>query len=442
MSSTNRGRRNEHLKSPEHVQRIASALKDPLDLIETFGPLSGMHAAMAARGVGMPCGVVARFRQTGSERLEAAIEKAKQRFPTLDRRVSWIGFRPTLVKDDATNQSMRNLTGSLFDLDCTSWQYRIVPSGTDAWLGAIWPHAMADGPSMLRFLESVAATIANQPLSSSRYRGPRQAARRSMSEWMVRFLINQSHRYLRPIDQPLAPGVAWCSLQREQGLRLIENSRAERASAAAWLAAAACFALCQQKSVTKGRVLLNIQVEQSSLEHIGGFGFAAGSLLIPVKVNRECRLPALARGIYDQLTSMINRGWNDNFERFLGNKPQRHLWLAGFHARGRPAPIVSISWKGGDWELGGHHKIGDVACFALSPTLHISGHLDWSGMSLSVTSKQSEHDRQDLLRRLAHGLCGTEPGLIFAFDGLEIAQRSLGLAAAPALCSGPRFMRQ
>jgi hypothetical protein len=422
VSLANPGRRDEHLKSPEHVQDVAGVLKDPLDLIETFGPLSGMHAAMAAHGVGMPCGIVARFEETSGDDIVAAIEKTMRLFPILDRRISWADDRPLLISTDPIHRSTKNLTTeSLFDLNCTRWRYRFLQHGIHTWFTAIWPHAMADGPSMLRFIETVAGTIANQPRPRSRYRRPRQIAQQPMVEWMMRFLIDQSRRYLRLGEQRLPPGVAWCTLQREFSLQLIENSREGRSSAAAWLAAAACIALCEQKCVADGLVLLNIQVERTGLERFGGFGFAAGSLFIPVKIRRDLPLPALARSIFDRLTSMIDRGWDSNFDRFVGSSPRRHHWLARLHARGRHAPIVSVSWKGSHWELGRQDKIRNIACFALSPTLHISGHLDWTGMSLSVASRQSADSRRDLLSRIVHQACGKIPDRILAFDGCDIA---------------------
>lgn len=377
---------------------------------------------MAAQGVGMPCGIVARFQDTESDQIEAAIEETRTIFPILNRRVSWNNSRPVLVKADTANQLSRGTTiEPLFALDCTSWQYQFFQRGADTWLAAIWPHALADGPSMLRFLETVAAIIANRPCPSYHYQRHRQIDHQPMAEWVVRFLINQSHRYLRPIEQPLPPGVAWCALQREYSLKLIENSRAAGASAASWLAAAASIALCEQKCAIESRVLLNIQIERSGLEHLGGFGFAAGSLLIPVKVKRDCALPSLARSIFDRLSSMINRGWDSNFDSFLGRSPRRHYWFARLHARGGSAPIVSLSWKGNRWELGRQDKIRDVACFALSSTVHISAHLDWTGMSLSVTSTHSADDRRDLLARVVRQFSGKMPDRVLAFNGYEIA---------------------
>ncbi|MGB6536410.1 MAG: hypothetical protein WBF58_10665 [Xanthobacteraceae bacterium] len=62
----------------EPGQNAINVPDDPLDLIETFGPMSGMHAAMAARRIGMPCGLVACFQETEGDRVATAIEKAKR----------------------------------------------------------------------------------------------------------------------------------------------------------------------------------------------------------------------------------------------------------------------------------------------------------------------------------------------------------------------------
>ena len=239
-----------------------------------------------------------------------------------------------------------------------------------------------------------------------------------------RLAVSVPHRATPPLCKTEATAV-WtgCRLVHsspERSEQFIETSRVEGANAAAWLGAAACMVLCEQEGVAKGRVLLNMQVERSSLEHIGGFGFSAGSLLMPVKINSSCALPALARHIHDRTSLMIDRGWNDNFERFLGSSPRRHRLLAALHARGQPTPIVSVSWKGRHWQLGGQDGLRDIACFAVSPTIHISGHVDRIGMSLSVTSRQSVSEREDFLHRLADRFDGDTPKRILHFNGCDV----------------------
>jgi hypothetical protein len=379
-----------------------------------------MHAAIAARRIGMPCGIVACFQETSGDQLRAAVEMATRRFPILSLRVDWIASRPVLVSHPADQSINRSTKQQLFEPGCASWQYRIIQYGTDSWLTGLWPHAMADGPSMLRFLETVAAIIDQRPLADFNYPKRRQIQRQGMLGWLVPFLIDRSRRYLHVGEESLPPGVAWCKLQLGHALPSPKGGEAERASAAAWLGAAACISICEQKCLTGGRLLLNFQVQRDNLEKIGGFGFGAGSVLIPVELNTGCSLSDLACRIFDRLTSMINRGWNENFENFLSNNPQRHHLFAALHDLGRPAPIISISWKEHRWALDRYDKVQDIACFALSPTLHISGHVDWTGASLSITSKQPMNDRLDLLRRLTHRLSGAAPGHIFTFNGDEI----------------------
>lgn len=397
---------------------MPNALPDPLDLIDTFGPMSGMHAAMAARGVGMPCGIIARFRETNGADLEAALKKAMQRFPILDRRISWLNGRARLLKE-VSSQRKSSMQSSLFELSSTSWRYQIRQSGKDTWLVALWPHAMADGPSMLLFFENIAAIITNQSVADVQQHQRRDVALQSMPVWLMRFLIDKSQRYLQPSDPTLPPGVAWCTVQREHWLPFAESNH--RASTAAWLGAAACMVLREQKCVTKGKVLLNIQVQRGGLQHVGGFGFAAGSVLIPVTLSSKCSLPSLARSIFERLTSMTNQGWHENFERLLGTNPRRHRRFAWLDSQGLRGAIVSVSWKDYRWATDCHNKITDVACFALSPTLHISGHLDRAGISLSVASKQPASERQFLLTRLVNLLSEEPPARILTFDGCDIA---------------------
>ena len=392
---------------------------------------------MAARGVGMPCGIVARFPETNGANLEAAIEKAKQRFPILDRQVSWINRRPMLVKINPSEMSSATKS-SIFDCGCTFWRHRILRRGKETWLVAIWPHAMADGPSMLRFLENIAAIITNQPVLDFQQHRRRHVELQPMTIWLMRFLKDKSRRYLQPSNPGHPPGVAWCGVNRKHWRPFLESSHADRMSATAWLGAATCIALREQKCISNGKVLLNIQVQRNNLERVGGFGFGAGSLLIPVKLDSKCSLPLLARSIFNRLTEMTNQGWNENFERLLGPRPQRHRWFSWLDARGLRGAIVSISWKDYRWEIDGQNKIRDIACFALSPTLHISGHHDRTGVSLSVTSQQSANERQDFLHRLVNHLSEETPDRILTFDGYDVAPVLIGERPKPFIRRRPQ----
>ena len=42
-----------------------------MDLVETFGPMSAMHAAMDRLGIGMPCGFICGSQKTTVAKIEA-----------------------------------------------------------------------------------------------------------------------------------------------------------------------------------------------------------------------------------------------------------------------------------------------------------------------------------------------------------------------------------
>ena len=67
-----------------------------IDVIEAFGPLAGMHAAMDRAGAGMPCGFVVHFENRTPRELEAAIATIRSRFPVLNCGIEWIAARPCI----------------------------------------------------------------------------------------------------------------------------------------------------------------------------------------------------------------------------------------------------------------------------------------------------------------------------------------------------------
>ena len=144
-------------------------------------------------------------------------------------------------------------------------------------------------------------------------------------------------------------------------------------------------------------------------------------MLIPVKIKPNWTLASVARCIEGRLKTMIAQGWDINFDRFLGNNPRRHLRFATACVRGRATPVISISWKGMAWQLGGEEGIHDVACFAMSPLAHVSAHLDQNGLSLSVASSHPAVRRDKLLLRIDQWLGDTETRNVHTFDGRVLA---------------------
>ena len=56
-------------------------------------------------------------------------------------------------------------------------------------------------------------------------------------------------------------------------------------SFAAWLGAAAGIAFHEQQKSSRPNVMLNYPIQRNNLEAYGGFGFGAGSLLMPARVD-------------------------------------------------------------------------------------------------------------------------------------------------------------
>ena len=45
------------------------------------------------------------------------------------------------------------------------WRYVLVQDDGDVWLSAVWAHAAADGPSMLRFVEAIGGILSHRPVT-------------------------------------------------------------------------------------------------------------------------------------------------------------------------------------------------------------------------------------------------------------------------------------
>jgi hypothetical protein len=379
------------------------------DLIDAFGSLAGLHAAMARIGTGTPCGVVARLAGRRISEVETAVSVASRRFPLLYRRLIWRGPRPVLAPsgcDAAVAARAPVLPLALpASPDGPLWRYQLIPERGDVWFAAIWPHAVADGGSMLRLVEAIGAALSGRsPACPPATAATPCSPRRSMIAWFPRFVIERTLPYLRPAAAEAGrPGVSWTMLPASESRSLLARGRAEASSFAAWFAAAACIAFVEQRQAgRRGRVSLDIPVARGGLESVGGFGFAAGSLLMPILVQPDSDLPTLARRIAARLRAMKESGWDQNLQRFLGRDARRHLRFA---ERERFfAPPLSVSWKGFRDCLGPPDGPRDVACFALSRGVHVSAHADPGGLSISIASPQPRATREQLLRMIIRRL--------------------------------------
>jgi hypothetical protein len=394
-------------------------------LTELFGPLSGMHAALDKLDVGMPCGVVARFVNKTRTEIEAAVETARQQFPVLQRRMVWLDSQATLVPSDLSGSPQRS--ASALSLGCSAhdaehwWRYRLIADGKDVWLTGIWAHAAADGPSMLRLLKAVGAVADGAAAPRFVNRANNRLPTGFSLGWLLRFVYEQQcRRYLYPREDKHPIGVAWLTIPFAHGISLCAEARKQCGGFVAWLSAAASLAFREQQESPAGRLLLDLPDAREISENLGGFGFGTTSLIMSVKVSTNDSLPALARKIAARRRKMVTQGWAENFERFLGSKSGRHIRFAKLCARGQSAPMITVSWKGQDWCLGGNNDIRDVACFAKSTAVHVSSHLDQNGLSLSVTSTQSADARKDLLHRIVTALGANATREILTFDGRSI----------------------
>jgi ubiquinone biosynthesis protein Coq4 len=402
---------------PRVIEDTSHGSDGAVDLADTFGPMAAMHAALDRVGAGMPCGVIARFRGAALADVDAAVGAAAARFPVLRSRLAWRSSRPALVPVEAWRPSLCR-AGSVSlsfrpDEEGPLWRYALKVEGEDVWLSAVWAHGAADGRSMLHFLGVVAAALDGRGRPARISQRHLTAVPISMARWLPRFVVERHLPYVGLASGPPgAPDVAWLSVPRPLADEALARARDACGGVAAWLAAAACLAFCeQQRGMPDGRVSLNLLISRDDLASFGGFGFAVGSLLMPVRLKPRADVPSIARRILARQRVMMAQGWDDRFQQFLGRDPARRHWFASLEAAGAGAPTVSVSWKGEYPDLGEEQGVSDVACFAASRVAHVSAHMDAGGLSISVASRQSPAAREALLRRVAGLMAasGAEP---------------------------------
>lgn len=395
-----------------HAMSVANPPR--IDIGRTFGPLAAMHAALDRAGIGMPCGIVARLAGQSVREIEYAIERVRHQFPVLQTSLRWIDGRATLEPIAATQAEMS--ADALLNFAASAsgevWRYRLVADGCDTWFQATWAHCAGDGLSMLRLVQAIAGATSEEtpaPISARRSSRPRRP--RAFSAWLPAFLMDQRYELIRLATPALtSPRVSWLRIPPRERDTIMATVRSDGKGMAGWLAAAAAIAFAEQQGQAAGNVLLNIPITRNDLAATNGFGFGVGSLRFPVKLARYRDVAALARAIGRRLSQLGDQGWDRNLERLLGDDPRRHARFARVEAN-RPAdPNITISWKGHHPAIG-QGVLRDVACFAAGPTLHVSAHSDASGLSLSVTSRQTASERHELLRHIAR-LIGSQSALV------------------------------
>ena len=395
-----------------------------LDVIDAFGPMAGMHAALETAGVGMPCGVSACFRGRSLAEVERAVQVAGDRLPLLRGRLSWIGGRPVVTPVWGWRASMARTDRPVLDDPSSNegavWRYRVETRGPDVVLTAVWRHAVADGRSMMHFLATIEAALDGRPPPDRMQEPPRAPTGGLTLRWLIGFLRDRRRTYLSPPGLPTSPGVSWLTIPRFEAEALLFRARAEAGGMAAWMAAATCLALSEAPRTRRaGWISLNLQRSAGDSAQHGGFGFAAASLLIPVRVRSGEPIASLASRINRRQKQMISRGWDALFERFLSFNPGRHLWFAGVEAKANAEPIVSLSWKGEYPGFGANGGLRDVACFAVARFLHVSAHIDATGLSLCLAASREAVERERLLRRIANLMGASDAGPVTALDAWD-----------------------
>lgn len=363
-----------------------------LDIAERFGPLASMHAALDAAGIGTPCGTVAFFEGRSLSELNSAVSVARRRFPVLQTRLAWRRGRPVLEPHPV------GLPGGL-------WEHQLIPAADGVWLHACWRHAAADGRSMLRFLQAVAAVLGTERFCMPELKRRPAAQPQPMAPWLGRFLSERARSYVRleDVDPSASCGVTWLMSSPADRDRLLDAA-GEGLGVVGPLAAAAAASFCEQQIGSRGGLVsLNVPVARDDLDDLGGFGFGVGSLILPVRVRGGDDSAELGLSISQQIRQLAAEGFDRNLDRFLGRSPLRHRVFGAIRARSRPDPAVVVSWKGRQ-EIGGADGIRRLACFAGSPTLHVSAHADRNGFSISVASRQSAGARAELLESMAQRL--------------------------------------
>jgi ubiquinone biosynthesis protein COQ4 len=419
-------------------------IKRRIDLCRTFGPLAAMHAALDREGIGMRCGVVACFADKREHEVESAIAIARHRFPVLQTRLEWIEGRPVLEPGALSNRD----TGSKPLLDPSTsksgeiWRYRLIQEGQNTWLQAIWMHGAADGLSMLRFVQAIAAVWGDVPCVPEP-RLPRQPnQQQSFLTWLPAFLVQLHRNYvgLRQVTTAI-PQVSWLSAPAVDRERVTRSADAAGEGMAGWLAAAVAIAFVDQQGKRGGDIFLNVPIARDGLAQTNGFGFGLGSLRFPVRLRKNPSMEVVASAIGRRLQLLANRGWDRNLERLLGSNPARHARFARIEARRSIDPNITISWKGHQADFGTKDGPRAVACFAAAPTLHVSAHTDADGLSLSVTSRQSVAERNALLIRIAR-LLGCEAELtIRELDSLGAEEKDIALREPDYSATRPPSLR-
>lgn len=383
-----------------------------IDILRTLGPLASMHMALDAIGAGIPCGLMARFEDRRVADVAEAVRSAGAEFPLLRQRLVWRETGALSVGDDDAEPDPRpfSLTYRV-GAEGRPWSYEVTQSGRDVWFRATFAHAIADGYSMLHFLARVAALLEGRAYREREFVARPALKPRLFQAWMAEFLTLQCRSFLC-LDRPReAPGITWTTIPTEQATPLLDQARTRFGGFGGLLAAAATLAYAEGVAPRDRKpALINLQVLRSRLPDLNGFGFGAGSLMVPVGLKPFPEVAALAAHISRKARKMVDEDWDGNLNRLLGQNAAHHRRMAQMRTGRSSTPTLTVSWKARPSPLGVGDGLRDIACFSSTPGAHVSAHRDGNGLSLSLTDRQTRAERGATLARLL-GHLGVAPGL-------------------------------
>ena len=377
---------------------------DTVDILEAFGPLAAMHAALERQGIGLPCSAVGFFPARRAEALHLAVARVAARLPVLTSGMAWQGDR-ALLRLAAGGPAPLSAPMDFRADETGVWGYRLTEDGDGVWLVGAWAHAAADGPSMLRFLAAVACELNGERRQWDGDKPRPPSRRQAMAAWLPGFVLEHARRYkgLNPENRLARPGACFAILPPDAAERLDRDSRRSGVAGRLAAATAACL-LEQQRGRADGEVYLNVPIARGGAAALAGFGFEGSSLRLPLRLSRGQGFEAAAVDAGERLRRRIEQGWDLNLLKFLSGPASRRMKFASIQASKPPDPCLTISWKGRREGIGAAQGLIRVACFAAAPTLHLSAHVSDEGLSLSLSTPQARGARRELLLQILERL--------------------------------------
>ena len=377
-----------------------------------FSPLALVHFALDKLGKGAPCGIAAFFPNHSEEQLAAAVERRTRQLPLVHRRIDLSGVAPKIMAPDGESAFVRVSGKSLEELlefsvsrshGLTGW-YVLHPTSDGCWFLAIWAHAIVDGHSMLRFISGL--TTSAQQVDTTKAERPAEAVGPFLP-WMVRTAISEmkSRLAFKTFSEPHG-NVTWINASPHTAESLTAMARRLGTGVTGLLCGALVRAFYKSSLIdTSGRLQFLIPITRTACCEVNGFGFGIGWLMPELYVTPVSELHTMARSFNGQIRRMADTGWDKNLERALGNSYSRvSARVARTLKRERADFIATISWKGRIPFLGTTDTGTRVACFAMvqpnTSICHVSGHIDESGLSLSLSSRMPQSVAQQVFKNL------------------------------------------